>query len=812
MRQWRQSLRGLVRCPGLTVAAILCLTLGIGSVTLVFTFVQAVLLRPLPYPQPERLVMVWNQFLAKDLSKAPSSGQEFEDHRSQQRQGQNRAFQALAGFLPWDYNLSDGTGEPLRAAGCRASAALFPLLGVEAAVGRTYSVEEETRQEPVVVLSHALWQQRFGGDEGIVGRSISLDDVPYQVIGVLPRDFLFPLVDAAVWVPFTPNPAIPRRVRGVRIVARLEGGVTLDQGQAQMALLADAFRRQHPDLYPVESGFGIRLVPLREEILGDVRPLLLALQGAVFLVLLIACANVANLLLVRAAGRSKEIALRTALGAGPGRLLSQLLGESLLLALPGAALGLLLAALGVRLLTALEVGDLPRVETVGIDGRVALFALAMALGTGILTALLPSLWALRTDLNTTLKEGGKTENTGSGRSRLLGGLVVLEIALAVAVLIATGLTLRSLGHMMASDPGFRTAGVLTLRLDLSSTKYRQPQDRGALYRRVRDRLRALPGVEGVGILSYLPPEDRLVGGVPEVQGQQQTPETAAGVVRYGMVGTDYFDTLEIPILEGRGFSDQDHAEAPPVVVVDRNLAARYWPDRDPLGQKLHLVGIERPGSWRTVVGVVGAVKAQGLAADVTEQLYVPYPQLPTNTFGVVLATRGDPQALAAAVRSALGEIDPGQPVAEVRSMEERLASSLAQPRFNTLLFALFGVVALALAAIGVYGVMAYSVAQRRQEIGLRMALGATSGGVSALILRRTVTLAAAGVVVGWVLAFVLTRIFAASLAGLAYGVGVTDWVTFVTVPLLLLALAAAAGWLPARRAAAVDPLVALRAE
>jgi putative ABC transport system permease protein len=792
------------------VAAILCLALGIGSVTVAFSFVHGVLLRPLPYPEPEGLVVIWNQFLGKDLPKAPSSGQEFEDHRRQQQE--RRAFEAVAGFLPWDYNLSDGTGEPVRASGCRASAVLFSLLGTEPAVGRTYSPAEEARQEPVVVLSHSLWQRRFGGEEGVVGRTVTLDNVPHEVIGILPRDFLFPLVDADVWVPFTPNPAIPRRVRGVRLVARLGEDVTLQQGQAQVDLLAEQFRREHPDLYPPESGFGIRLLSLREEILGDVRPLLLALQGAVFLVLLIACANVANLLLVRAAGRSKEIALRTALGAGPGTLLRQLLGESLLLALPGAALGLLLAALGVRLLTSLEVASLPRVESVGIDGGVVLFTLGVALLTALLTALLPSLWALKTDLNTTLKEGGKTESTGSGRSRVLGGLVALEIALAVAVLIATGLTLRSLGHMLASDPGFRDQGVLTLRLDLSSTRYRQPQDRVALFHAVRERLAALPGVTGVGILSYLPPEDRLVGGVPEVQGRQLPPGVTDGLVRYGMVDPEYFDTLEIPLVDGRGFTEQDHPAATPVVVVDRHLAQRYWPDRNPLGQKLQLVGIERPGNWRTVVGVVGAVKAQGLAADVTEQLYVPYPQLPTNTFGVALATAGEPMTLAPAVRAAIWEIDPAQPVAELRSMEDRLASSVAGPRFHTLLFGLFGLVALALAAIGVYGVMAYSVGQRRQEIGLRVALGATGGSILGLILRRAMLLAAVGVAVGLVLAFILTKAFAASLAGLTYGVGTTDAVTYLVVPLLLLALAAGASLWPARRAAAVDPLVALRAE
>ncbi|MDY7093676.1 MAG: ABC transporter permease [Acidobacteriota bacterium] len=806
MQDLRFGLRVLSRRPALTAAAVACLALGIASVTAVFSFVDGVLLRPLPYPDSDRVVVVWNQFLGKDVPKAPSSGWEFEDHRDH-----GQSFEAIAGFIPWDYNLT-GSGEPVRVEGCRVSAALFPILGAQTQLGRTYTLEEEANQEKLVVISHGLWQRRFAGDPEIVGETLSLDEVPYEIVGVLRQDFLFPLAQADVWVPFTPNPAIPRRMRGVRMVARIPSEAGLEQAQSALDGLAERFRQEHPDLYPEEAGFGILAVPVREEILGDVRPLLLALQGAVALVLLIACANVANLLLAQSAARSREMALRTALGAGPGKLMRQLLVESLVLSLPAGALGLALAWVGAKILVAYGPGDVPRLQEVTVDLRVAGFALALTVITGVICGLVPALKACRPELVETLKEGGKTADTGSGRNWLRSGLVVAEIALAVTVLIGTGLTLRSLQHMMATDPGFRVDNLLTVQLELSGSKYRRSPERLGFYTSLLEELEALPGVQAVGLSSALPPAHRLVGGIPTVENRVVDSGTQDSVVRYGSINPDYFDALDISVLQGRAFDSRDGFEDLKVVIIDSALAERYWPGQSPLGRRLSLPGIEPDGTWRTVVGVVSQVRDQGLGTDITEHLYVPYSQLPLGAMGVALRTAGDPMAGVEALRSAVWEVDPAQPLAEVQPMEQRLASTLAQPRFNTFLFSLFGIVALLLAAIGVYGVMAYTVSQRRQEIGMRMALGALAKDVVSLITYRALGLAAAGIAVGLVLSWLLAQALDSFLEGLTYGVGTGDLLTFLAVPLVLAGLALLAAYLPARRATRIDPLVALRHE
>ncbi|MCB1055841.1 MAG: FtsX-like permease family protein, partial [Acidobacteria bacterium] len=479
-------------------------------------------------------------------------------------------------------------------------------------------------------------------------------------------------------------------------------------------------------------------------------------------------------------------------------------------AIPAGLLGLALAWIGAKLLVAFGPADLPRLKEVGIDGRVALFALGVTVLTGLLCGLAPALRAYRADLVGALKEGGKTADPGSSRHLLRNGLVVAEIALALTVLVGTGLTLRSLQHILATDPGFRTDHVLTLQLDLSSTKYRSPVDRTAFYRSLLERLRGVPGVAAVGMNSSLPPADRLMGGIPTVEGRQVEPGVEDGIVRYGMISPGYFSALDVPVLEGRAFDQRDDAEATPVAIVDEVLAKRYWPGQSALGRRLSLPGIEPDGKWRTVVGVVRQVRDQGQGTDVTDQLYVPYPQLPLAALGVALRTAGDPMTVAPEVREAVWAVDPAQPLAEVQPMDRRLSATLAQPRFNGLVFGLFGLVALLLAGIGVYGVMAYSVSQRRQEIGVRMALGARAADVLRLITGKALLLALVGIVVGVGLSVLLGSVLSSFLEGLAYGVETTDLLTFVAVPVVLALLALVASYLPARRATRIDPLVALR--
>ncbi|MEM9293488.1 MAG: ABC transporter permease [Acidobacteriota bacterium] len=813
MRDWIYAARSIRRQPLLSAAAVLCLALGLGCVIAVFSVLSQVVLAPLPYPDADRVVMVWNQFVGKNLPKAPSSGHEFEDHRRE-----NTAFDSIAGFIPWNYNLADG-GEPLRVEAGRVSAALFPMLGVDAAVGRVYNQEEEDQQARLVVLSHGFWQRRYGGDAEVLGRSLELDGIPFEVIGVLPEDFFFPLVEGQVWVPFTPNPAIPRRVRGVRLVARVKSQLSVEQAQQNLDRLVQAFAAEYPDHYPPDSGFGMSAVPLREELLGDVRPLMVALQAAVALVLLIACANVANLLLAQAAGRGKELALRSALGARVATLRRQLLLESLLLALPGGLLGLGLAWAGLWFLRTFPVADVPRLENVSIDASVALFGLLAAVVTGVLCGLAPAWRAAKVDLVTHLREGGKTERAAGSGEAVRRGLVIAEVALAVAVLIITGLTVRSFQTMTSTDPGFRSEEVLTARLDLSSTRYRSPADRVAVFQAVGERLASLPGASAMARIALMPPEERLVGGIPTIENR---PADAAGndaLARYGIIGPEYFETMQIPLLDGRAFTLGDDAQGTPVAVVDSAFARRWFSEggisgSSALGQRIQLPGIERPGTWRTIVGVVGSVRSAGQGADVTELVYVPYLQLPQSSIGVAVAAApgGEAEALAPALREAVWAVDPAQPISALQSMEDRLDGALAGPRFQASMFSVFGLVALLLAALGVYGLMAHAVMERRQEIGMRRALGAQGGDVARLVLRRALVLTLLGAALGVVLAAFVTRIFAATLDGLVYGVGLGDPLTYLGIPLLLVLVALISSLWPLRRALAVDPLKVLRQE
>ena len=691
------------------------------------------------------------------------------------------------------------------------SAALFDILGTEAMVGRTFDEAEERGQATVAVLGYDLWQRRFAADPHVVGSTLELDGTPYEVVGVLRRDFRFPVFEADLWVPFTPNPAVPRRARGVRLVGRLAPGVGAEQAQAELDRIATQWQQQYPDVYPADSGWGIHLQPIREQLAGDVRPLLLALFAAVLLVLLIACANVANLLLAQAAARGREISLRTALGAERGTLVRQLLTESLLLGLAGGGLGIIFAGLGQRALVALDLGEVSRVAAVTLDGRVLAFAVAVSVATGLLFGLAPAWSAFRPDLVGNLKEGGRSGSMAGARSPLRSALVVAEVGLAVVVLVGAGLMLRSFQRLAAVDPGFRTEGMLTAELSLSGRAYPTSERRLDLYRRLLDRLDAAPQVRRAAVTSNLPLSPGLTGS-PQVEGWEPSPGEVALVVGYQVVSPSYFEVMGLERVDGRLFTDADNDQGPRVVIVDDELARRYWPGASPLGRHLALPGLTPPGEWLQVVGVVDSLAIDGLSEYPERRLYLPYAQLPSPTLEVVAQTAGAPLAAAGALRQAVWGIDPQIPIPKLRDMHQALAESTSRPRVNAVLFTVFAAVALLLAALGVYGVMAYSVSQRTREIGVRMSLGAERGRVLALVLRRGMVLTVSGLVLGLVATVLLVRTLESTLDGLTFGIAATDLVTLVSVPLVLALVAFLACWWPARRATRVNPTEALRYE
>lgn len=798
--------RTLWRRPLPTVAALICLALGLAASTVIFGLVHAVVLKPLPFEDPDELHLVWLHYRARGEDEVALSSKEALDVMEQAE-----GFDRTAGMIPWYYNLTGGA-YPERVVGGRVSSGLFPLLGVEPVLGRGFTAEEQEQLAPVVVLSHGFWQRNHAGDESVLGRTVSIDDEPYTVIGVLPEDFRMPGLPAEIFVPLRLDRAspTPRRVRGVLVATRLGDGVTPDRAQSSLDALAADFEERFPDLYPADSGFGIHLTSLHEQLVGDVRPALFGLGLAVAVVLLIACGNVANLLLAQAAGRSREVALRVTLGARRRDLMRQLLTESVLLALLGGAAGVVVAYWGLQVVTTLDLGDVPRLETASLEPVVVLFALAVSLLTGVLFGLVPAAAASRPSLQGMLKEGSKSTASG-GRRSLRNFLVAAEIALALVVLLVAGLALRSLQNLRDVDPGFRTDEVLTAQTFLSRARYPSPESRREFYRRVDERLQALPGVRSAGLVSHLPLGEVDLRGDVEVEGRQGLSDDEKVAAGFRMVTPGYFETLGIPLLRGRLFGSQDHAGAAGTVIVDEGLAERLWPGENPLGRRLKLLN-SFDTDWRTVVGVVGQIRQQSLSADADVQLYVPYDQYAMPVVAMAVRTEGDPRTLARPLREAVARVDPLQSVDEVQTAEELVEGSLARSRFHTLLFGLFGGVALVLAAVGVYGLLAHAVVQRRGEIGIRMALGARPGNVLRQVVGEGLSLAGAGLAAGLVLAAILFYGLSRWLADIVVGVSVFDPVTFVAVPLILLVFALAASWLPARRATRVDPVAALQQE
>ncbi len=797
----------LAKKPGFTLIAVVTLALGIGASTAIFSVVNAVLFQPLPYEDPDRLVLLTNSIPTAGVKAFPLSPPEFNEYRNQ-----SQAFAQVAAYQSRSINLTGGT-EPERLRGTAVSAELFPLLGIAPALGRTFSqAEDQPGSEAVAVISYGLWQRRFGSDPAVLGQNLLLNGRTHAIVAVMPVGFDFP-GEIDIWVPLALAPQQIGKeglgAQSLRLIARLAPKASHEQAQAEMDGIANRFYQQYADFYLSGNPWNVTLTPLHEQVVGHVRLALFVLLGAVAFMLMIACANVANLLMARAVTRRKEIAIRAALGAGRGRLARQLMTESILLSAMGGGLGLLLAWWGVEALIALAPNDLPRVREIAIDKWVLAFSTGASLLTGIIFGLAPALMVSRVDVQEALKEGGKSSAAGVG-PRLRYVLVVGEVALSLTLLIGAGLMIRSFVRLTAVHPGFTADNVLTVQIPLSRSKYSTPVQQSAFYQQVIERVETLKGVVAVGGVSALPMsgEDPRAAFVAE----GWTPEDASKAtnVYYRLISPNYFRTLGIPLLKGRSLSDRDHQEAPRVLVINQTMANYLWPDQDPLGKRISFNN--QAGPWYSVVGVVGDTKHQALDAETGLEVYLSYPQTSFQAAGstlmLVARTEGDPLGFAGAVRSQVQAIDRDQPVYNIATMEQRISRSVVQRRFNMLLLIIFAGVALALATVGIYGVVSYSVSQQTREIGIRMALGAERRDVLKLVVGQGLTYTLIGVALGLAGALGLTRL----MTGLLYGVTATDPLTFVCVSVLLVIAALLACYIPARRATNVDPMEALRYE
>jgi len=804
----RYGIRTLGKNPGFTAVAVLTLALGIGANTAIFSVVENVLLRPLPYPQPGNLVQIWNTY----PPQAPRAGLSPGDYADWRQQ--NASFSEMGGYahISQGFNLT-GEGEPQRVLGSYASAGLFPLLGIHLAAGH-YFVEEEDRagSSPVVILSHHLWQSRFGGDPAVVGRTITLDNQGYRVTGVLPADFHL-LRWPDLWMPFGQyGDDLTEHVHHSFIgVARLKPGVTLAQARDEMARLNQQETIQYPDSHKF---FGVLVEPMEDPSAAKLQGILLVLSGAVGLVLLIACGNIVNLLLVRNAGREREVAVRTALGASSWQLSRQLLTESMLLSLAGGALGLILAVGGLRFLMAFVPADLGVLRESGLNSKVLGFTAAVCVATGIICGLLPALRTLRANLAGVLKQGSKG-TSGTGHRRTHNVLVISEIAMALVLLIGAGLLLRSFQHLLEVDPGFRVDHILTVEVQQAALPFTQAsklsqedwiqigQKQSLQFEQIVERIRALPGVKEAAGIDDLPLSKEFRQASRFVIEDQPIPNAGARpIVQFRTVSLSYFSTMGIPLRKGRLFTEDDWRV--PRAVINETMERRFWPNGDALGKRINLCSLDPKPCWSTIIGVTGNVHQFGLDAEPTFDVYfvggwTPY---------VVVRTASDPVALAAAVTDVIHKADSNLPVTHVMTMEGLLTDSISPRRFSATLVGVFAVLAVVLAAVGIYGVMSYTVSQRTQEIGVRMALGAQLTSVRRMILGQTLKLTLIGVALGLAGAFVVARF----LTSLLFGVGVYDPLTFLGVAVLLVAVALAASYVPARRAMRVHPIVALRYE
>ncbi len=790
--------RQLWKSPGFTFVVVLTLALAVGASTSVFSVVHGILLKPLPQPEPDRLV--WVESL-RDGHEGSFSYPNFADWRAA-----TKTVQQAAAFHAASLNLSGGNGEPERLIGLYVNAEFFSVLGIKPLAGRWFAPGEDKRGGPLVaVISEELWERRYGRDPGLIGKTIRLGGKPFTVIGVVDRKEKLPDY-AEIWIPLglTYEQLEMRDMVYLDAVGRLAPGATLKEARTEANVIAARLARQYPES---STGFGIGLEPLQGFLVGDVRTQLLILLGAVLFVLLIACANIANLLLVRSTAREGEVAIRSALGAGQGRIIRQLLTESVTLALLGGAAGVALAVWMTKALVALAPSSTPRIDEVAVDGPVLLFALGITLVTGLLFGLAPTLQAARPDLTAALKEGARGSR-GRASTRARNTLVVAEIALAVMLLAGAGLLLRSFARLQKVDLGFQTANVLKLHLSLPEARYDEDAKLRAFVDGLMERLERLPGVESAGVTVYGLP---LTGSVNVwtflIAGRPPVPPGQEDIIRSAMVTPGFFRTLGIRMVRGRPFDERDRDGAPRVAVVNQAAARRYFSNEDPLGKRIILDSKADPNGLE-IVGILRDFKQNTLAQEIEPEMFVPFAQSPEPSLAVVVRTKSDPAALVPAVTARVRELDPDLPVYAVRTMEEALARSSAQPKFYMLLLGAFAFIALLLAAVGIYGVIGYTMRQRTQEIGIRMALGATRDRVQRMVVRQGMTLAVAGAAAGLVGALVATR----WMQSLLYQVSAMDPAIYSTVAVVLVAVAAVASWLPARRAAGTEPLLALRGQ
>jgi predicted permease len=816
VQEIRYALRGLGKNPGLAAAAVLSLGLGIGANTSIFSVTSALLLHPLPYADADRLVLLWNRSPGLNIAEDWFSTAQYFDIKSG-----HRGFEDLAIALGANYNLT-GDGDPARVGVIRVSSNLLPMLGVRPIAGRLFQPEEDNQGRPeTAVLSYALWTTRYGGDPQMLGRSVTLNGQSYEIVGVLPDGFRLPrevmptlgvVADGEVFLPLPLGPQAPqtRTREDYNLIGKLARGVSPAAAQAEMDAITARLRRDFPEFYPPNGGLTFSVVPLLDQVVGDVRRTLLLLSGAVGFVLLIACANVANLLLARALARQREMAVRAALGASRPRIARQLLVESLLLSFAGGVLGVGLAFGGVRWIQLLQPKDIPRLSAIAINVEVLVFTIALCIVAGVLFGLAPILGVYRLDLQRQLQEASRgSAGAGavwSGSHNLRRLLVTVELALSVVLLVGAGLLIRSFAHVQDVAPGFVADRVLTAELSVTGRRYPDAQAVSAFYRELWDRLAGLPGVTAAGAATPLPLSQYFAWGPITVEGR--IPPAGENFINADqrVASRRYFEAMNIPLWRGRFFDDRDTAQSTRVVIIDDHMAQQLWPNEDPIGRRIRYGDLKSTSPWETVVGVVGRVKQYALDLDSRIAFYRPHTQSSARTMYLVVRSDVDASRVATAVTKEIRTLDPDLPVSNVRTMASRIDESLVRRRFSMTLLGIFAGLAFVLAAIGIYGVMAYLVSQGTQEIGIRMALGATPSAILGLVLQQGLTIALAGVTIGVAAAMALTRL----MRGLLFGVEPIDPVTFAVTALALAVTALAACYLPARRAARIDPLVALK--
>ena len=815
----RRALRSLAAAPAFTLAAILSLAIGIGANTAIFSIVDGLLLRPLPYQDSERLVILWNRSPGLDITEDWFSTAQYFDIKNG-----HQGFEQVAIAIGGNYNLT-GSGEPERVGTIRVSSSLLPMLGQRASLGRVFVPDEDLTGRPATaVLSYGTWARRFGSDPGVLGKKMMLNGVAYEIVGVMPRSFslpreVMPTLDGAeqaeilLPLPLPANAAQNRDHEDYNIMGKLKPGISVEQAQAEMDTITARLRHEFPEVYPPNGGLTFGIVPLLEQVVGNVRRTLYLLLGSVGFVLLIACVNLASLQLSRAVARQKEIAVRTALGASRVRIVRQLLTESVLLAFAGGALGVALAFLALHWVRLLGPQSVPRVNDVGIGLAALVFTFTVCILSAVLFGLAPALQASRLDVQAALQD---TSRTSSGISAIWGRgnnlrrmLVIAEMALCAMLLIGAGLLIRSFVRVRDVNPGFNPHNVLTLELTMTGERYKDKTAVLAAYHELWQRLENLPGVTSAGAVTSLPLSQMFAWGPITVEGRVPPPGEKFINADVRMVSGHYFEAMEIPLREGRLFSYDDVADKPRVAIVDDYMAQQLWPNQDPIGKRLHIGGINETSSpWITVVGVVGRVKQYTLDSDSRIAYYVPQTQYATRAMNVVMRSSNDPVALAGAVKQQIRELNPDIPLYNVSTMQERFNNSLARRRFTMLVLGAFAAISVGLAAIGIYGLIAYLVGQGSREVGIRLALGATPKNIMTLIVRGGMTLAFWGVGIGIGGAIVVSRL----MRSLLFGIGVTDVVTFAAVPALLACIAFLASYIPARRAARIDPSISLRCE